>query len=158
MKFGDLAKSILNEIYMKTIEMKIVNPLVKSSVTGLEGLYGYLGFHQGGQVLHGGGQVQYYVQRFHTGGLRGDERMTINKVGKRYITEEQNAWLTKQANSGGGGDIKVNIQMENKTGLPLGIRQTGQKVDEKTKVKSLILELAYSDIEFINGMKGAMSR
>jgi TP901 family phage tail tape measure protein len=48
------------------------------------------GRHQGGVVG---------VKKFHSGGLNSDERMVINKVGERYITQEQNAWLNSIAQS-----------------------------------------------------------
>ena len=49
---------------------------------------------------HGGGLTNNIVsiKKFHDGGLNADERMTINKVGERYITSEQNDWLTGIAN------------------------------------------------------------
>jgi hypothetical protein len=104
--------------------------ILGSIVQGIAGFIGGL-FHQGGLVMHAGGLIpslsssgststlsssgltggsRYYVPRFHIGGLADDERFTINKVGERYITEEQNSWLTKIANSvKGGGSVTVNV-------------------------------------------------
>lgn len=63
-------------------------------------------YHLGGLVMHAGGMIpavsdiqRYYVPRFHFGGLNDDERMTINKVGERYITQEHNTWLTNLGNA-----------------------------------------------------------
>ncbi len=115
----------------------------------------------GVQIAHTGGSIARYIPVFHLGGLNSDERMVINRVGERYITEEQNEWLTgiaRAARGGAGGDTNVNIQMENKTGLPLGLRETGRRTDDRTKTKTLVLELAYSDPDFLNAFKGALSR
>lgn len=65
-------------------------------------------FHKGGVV--GGrsftiGVNPDLVPRRHDGGLAPNERLTVNKVGERYITEEQNSWLTGIARmmKGAGG-------------------------------------------------------
>jgi hypothetical protein len=50
-------------------------------------------FHRGGLVRHGGGPIPYDPRS----GLALNERLTINKVGERYITREQNEWLTSIA-------------------------------------------------------------
>jgi len=48
------------------------------------------------------------LPRRHSGGLASDERLVVNKVGERYITEEQNDWLTGVARSmDGGGNQRV---------------------------------------------------
>jgi hypothetical protein len=59
-------------------------------------------YHQGGRV--GSAAASYrlvpaaafadLIPRRHAGGLAPDERLVINRVGERYVTEEQNSWLT----------------------------------------------------------------
>jgi lambda family phage tail tape measure protein len=43
------------------------------------------------------------LPRKHSGGMAPNERMVINKVGERYVTEEQNDWLTSIAKSASRG-------------------------------------------------------
>jgi hypothetical protein len=61
-----------------------------TNVTGVGTAMGLSFHHQGGVVG---------IKSFHSGGLNSDERMVINKVGERYITQEQNDWLNSIANS-----------------------------------------------------------
>lgn len=59
----------------------------------------------------------------------------------------------EQPHGQGGGDTVVNINVENKTGLPLSFKQTGLFTDERTRVKTIILDLFYTDPGFKNAMK-----
>lgn len=125
-KLGDLAVNMLNSIANAMMQQFVVQTIVKG-ISGAVGSYmNYQGsgmtqgqwndlaaegqawdmaYHNGGLVMHKGG----YVPRFHFGGLQSDERLAINKVGERYITKEQNEWLTNLSrtmqgpeNNGGG--------------------------------------------------------
>ena len=82
--------------------------IAETGLTGYGGAAG--GYHSGGAV---GKEASFYrvipsaaltdiLPRRHSGGLASDERLVINKVNERYITAEQNAWLTAIAQSAGG--------------------------------------------------------
>lgn len=109
-----------------------------SSVTGYEpGSVDGSMFHFGGVVRHQGG----YIPRFHVGGLNSDERMTINKVGERYITEEQNSWLTKIADSAqGGGKVSLTMNVDNQTGSQVAAKSSGVKFDGEKYIVSVVLK------------------
>jgi hypothetical protein len=92
--------------------------------------------HTGALVRHSGG----YIPRFHAGGLNSDERMVINKVGERYITQEQNDWLTKIANSTQDqGAVNIQVSVENKSSQPVSAKTSGVKFDGKAFVVGVIL-------------------
>ncbi|MCL4492337.1 MAG: hypothetical protein M1510_10655 [Nitrospirae bacterium] len=151
--------------FLTSVQRVIANALAQKATEGiLQAVLptGWLKKHEGGLVMHTGGSVpSYYIPRFHLGGLNSDERMVINKVGERYITEEQNLELSykpRTMNNAGGGNINVDIQMNNTTGLPLSLKQTGQRTDEKTRTKTIILDLVFTDLDFINGLKAGLAR
>ncbi len=127
LNFTDFANSIIKDLVRIAIQQQITGPLA-SGMSGLLGggsggatasifdLFSWAGpgsgFHQGGAV---GGPPSFYrlvptaaltdlIPRRHGGGLADNERLVINKVNERYITEEQNDWLTgvARAMSGGG--------------------------------------------------------
>jgi len=125
-KFTDFANSVIRDLVRIAIQQQVTGPLA-SGMSGLLGgsggatasifdLFSWAGpgsgFHQGGTV---GGPPSFYrlvpsaaltdlLPRRHGGGLAPDERLVINKVNERYISEEQNEWLTgvARAMSGGG--------------------------------------------------------
>ncbi len=82
--------------------------IAPTGATGYGGAAG--GYHSGGAV--GNGATFYRIvpstaitdilPRRHYGGLAPDERLVINKVNERYITAEQNSWLTAIAQAAGG--------------------------------------------------------
>jgi lambda family phage tail tape measure protein len=81
-------------------------------------------------VGHTGGAVKnlgHYVPKFHLGGLASDERMTVNKVGERYITAEQNEWLTNVARTIGKEESQVNYQQP-----PVIVHMTVNAIDAKS--------------------------
>ena len=129
-KFTDFANSVIRDLVRIAIRQQITGPLAK----GMRGIFGGgsseetesnfdllnwtswtepgFNFHQGGAV---GGPPSFYrlvptaaltdlLPRRHGGGLAPDERLVINKVNERYISGEQNEWLTgvARAMSGGG--------------------------------------------------------
>ncbi len=112
----------------------------------------------GTQVAHTGGTVRRYIPVFHAGGLNSDERMVINRVGERYITEEQNEWLTNIARSMDGTSqpiVTVQVNIDNKTGLDVKQRETQTQWDGKRMIKNVMIELADKDrtIKNIYGIK-----
>jgi len=118
--FGGLFKDLLGGL----------GSLIGSIASGIGDLIGGL-FHQGGLVMHSGGMIpatagiqKYYIPRFHFGGLNDDERMTINKVGERYITQEQNSWLTNLGNA-----VKNATEMNRQDNRSLNIDMRGMVVD-----------------------------
>ncbi len=80
--------------------LKVGISFLSSSLTGSVGIPMNANYVPG--IHHSGGTVRRYVPVFHAGGLNADERLVINRVGERYITEEQNAWLTRLAKTAEG--------------------------------------------------------
>jgi len=112
----------------------------------------------GTQVAHTGGTVRRFIPVFHAGGLNNDERVVINRVGERYITEEQNEWLTNIARSMDGTSqpiVDVQVNIDNKTGLDVKQRETQTQWDGKRMIKNVMIELADKDrtIKNIYGIK-----
>lgn len=92
-------------------------------------------------AYHSGG----YIPRFHAGGLNSDERMVINKVGERYITQEQNDWLTKIANSAkdkGNGDVNVAVSVVNQSGVPMNAQAGPATFDGEKYIVNVMLKAA----------------
>ena len=141
LSFTDLIDSILTDLLRLTIRQNITGPLAAGlggvfpllfgGSGGASGTYGLdmaggdfaemasAIFHKGGTV--GGrsftiGVNPDLVPRRHDGGLAPNERLTVNKVGERYITEEQNTWLTGIARmmqgAGAGTSINVPVTVE----------------------------------------------
>ena len=107
---------------------------------------------------HTGGVVRKFIPTFHGGGLNDDERLVINKVGERYITEEQNTWLNRVAQTAQGQPGNTTIIFEPGPGVPaLNGRELSSKRDNKGEVKTILLELAATDATIRNalGIKGA---
>jgi hypothetical protein len=108
MDFGKLATDILNDIYKAVMKALVIEPLVQ----GLTGGFGEL-FAPAVETfnfipqyeLHQGGQVAY-IPRFDFGG---ENRLVMAKIGERFITKEQNEWLTSQAKT----DKKESNQVQN---------------------------------------------
>lgn len=112
MNWRKLAGDMIHDVYMELMRLYVIKPLIGSATNGLASLFGggstgsnfSLGQAEdisnlpeelsAGASFHRGGNVTAYIPRRHFGGLRENERLTINKVNERYITEEQNAWLT----------------------------------------------------------------
>lgn len=117
------AGDLIHDVYMELMKLYVIKPLIGSAGSGGgdgSGLIGLLSRLFGGDgstssnfslgqaedisnlpeelsagaSFHMGGNVMAYIPRRHSGGLRENERLTINKVNERYITEEQNEWLT----------------------------------------------------------------
>lgn len=102
MKFGTLAKNILNSIYKAMMQALVVKPLTNSLMGGLGGIFGSLfggggsagGFGSGdltgGMVgfAHSGGHItsRGVVPRFHFGGLLRDEVPAILQTGEGVLS------------------------------------------------------------------------
>jgi hypothetical protein len=110
----------------------------------------FSGFHGGGEV---GGKPSFWrvvpnfdlLPRRHGGGLAPDERMVINKVGERYITEEQNAWLTAIANrtSGETGAAKnVTVRVINESSQPMRAREASVDFNAQEMIVTLWMDAA----------------
>lgn len=89
-------------------------------------------------VHHDGGTVRRYIPVFHGGGLNTDERVVINRIGERYITEEQNEWLTRIAKKA-EGQQKVTVIVNN-NGQPIGARQQNVQVNPQETIVTLWLD------------------
>ena len=171
LKWGSLVQNILHEVYKAMVMTQIVKPIV-GGITNLfapspstlphELALATTGLASGGIMTshgplplrkYGGGGIAYTPQLALYGEGRTPEAYVPLPDGRRIP-----AVVDLRGNAGGGATI-VNIQMENKTGLPnLSLKQTGQKTDERQKTKTIVLELAFTDIDFINSFKGAMAR
>jgi len=110
-------------------------------------------------VHHGGGKVRRFVPVFHGGGLNTDERLVVNRVGERYINEEQNDWLTHIARVAGqspGGN--TTIIFESGPGVPaLTGKELSSKRDTTGETKRILLNLVITDpaVRAALGIKGA---
>jgi hypothetical protein len=119
LNFRNLAVSLLHDVYMALVRAMIVQPLV----SGIAGLFGggLLSSISVAMLAHQGG----YIPRLHSGGMSPDERLVINRVGERYVTKEQNDWLTSIAkNTGGQSNLSVKVELINKSDQKLAA-QTG---------------------------------
>ena len=97
------------------------------------------------------------IPRRHGGGLAPDERMTINKVGERYVTEEQKEWLTASARRmGDGGDrsidrpLSVQVKIENQTGTQMETEQNDIRFDHEQLIINVVAKKAKSSPDFRN--------
>lgn len=111
---------------------------LSSTVTGSFGIPSSANYVPG--VHHSGGIVRKYVPVFHAGGLNDDERVVINKVGERYITQEQNEWLTRVAKTTQGTQPRVSLIVNNNTGQPVTARQETTQVNAQETVVTLWLD------------------
>jgi lambda family phage tail tape measure protein len=164
LNYRDLADSIIRDLIRIQIQQSITGPLAAvggnwlkglfaPAATGLGGISGGMatsGGYAGGSYAgaHGGGEVgkpaAFYrfvanpelIPRRHGGGLAPDERMTINRVGERYVTAEQNEWLTGLAgafkalgglartNGAAAPAVTVNIHNHNDSEIAQETRET----------------------------------
>jgi phage-related minor tail protein len=161
MKFGKLAEQVLNSIAREILKVLILKPLMGAITSGISGIFGGMfgGGAGGGTLLgdswtigHTGGHVTAagIIPRYHIGGLAKDEVPAILQTGE-YVVSRKGVAALEKLNRGevaGSGDTTVNIVVNNKTGLPFNLKQTGQQVDERTKFKTLYLELIHSDPDF----------
>lgn len=110
--------------FSQTILKYISEILAKQAMVGLFGdgkssggmLGGLLGLKEVGGGTLGGGWTPLHTggmitPKFHFGGLQSDERLAINKVGERYITAEQNEWLTKLSKNMSGQSSSLSISV-----------------------------------------------
>jgi hypothetical protein len=149
MDFGDLAQSILHDIYMAMVRAQIIEPIVK-------GVSGYFTPSTPNASLtvatprHQGG----IIPRFHGGGLNSDERLAINKVGERYITKEQNEWLSGMANkmNNNSAPQKITVKMENQSGVPLEGEQTGSSFDIDEHIVNVVIKKMRSSPSYRNAI------
>lgn len=114
MNWKSLTTNVIHDVYQELMKLYVVKPLVgdvKGLITSLfgggsstfttelgdtggwlpTGGFGY--FHQGGRIP----ALVESIPHRHSGGLRANERLTVNKVGERYISEEQDTWLKNVA-------------------------------------------------------------
>ncbi len=152
MKFGDLATSILHDIYMALVQSQIIEPIVNSAAKWANtlgktdtsgGVALTVSRHQGG-----------IIPRFHGGGLNSDERLAINKVGERYINKEQNEWLTNLSKTMGNNPApqKITVKIENHSGVPLEGEQTGSSFDIDEHITTVVLKKMRTSPAYRNAM------
>jgi len=161
MKFGKLAEQVLNSIAREILRVLILKPLMGAITSGIGSIFGGMfGDGAGGGTLlgdswtigHTGGHVTAagIIPRYHVGGLAKDEVPAILQTGE-YVVSRKGVAALEKLNRGevaGSGDTTVNIVVNNKTGLPFNLKQTGQQVDDRTRFKTLYFELMHSDPDF----------
>lgn len=160
MNFGDLAKSILNSIYMELVKTLVI----KQIMAGISGMFheGGVVMHQGGLVMHAGGLVgrsgsegEYVVPRYHMGALAGDERPAILQTGEGVLSRRgmANLGALNSGAGGGGGNLNVNVQIENQTGTPVKAEQSGVRFDGESYIVGVILK----NIDGYGALRGAIA-
>lgn len=165
--FTDFANSVLRDLVRIQIQQSITGPLAKGmstidwgSIWGniFGGASGSTYTTAGGNMpvttpiqMHSGGRIGTgpfrivpaaalldALPRRHGGGLSYDERLIVNKVGERYITEEQNSWLNSIAAAMANGressrpEVKVQVNVNNKNGSDVQVsqkRETNQGIE-----------------------------
>lgn len=130
MDFGNLAMDILNDIYKAVMKALVIEPLVQ----------GFMGLFTPGA----GAEYFNYIPQY---------KIPAYQSGTDYVPKTGLAWVHRgeqitPAGSKSEPNIQINMHMENKTGLPLKITQTGSRMDEKTRVKTIIFDLIWSDPSF----------
>ncbi|MCE5265671.1 MAG: hypothetical protein LLG97_19355 [Deltaproteobacteria bacterium] len=159
--FADLANSIIRDMVRIQIQQSVTGPLARAGGAWLSGLFasrpgynvgidaafeGASGMHTGGAVGGRGGAYRIVINpdllpRRHGGGLAADERVIINKVGERYITEEQNEWLTAVARSAGGRSPQaVTFNVVNESGQEVQARDARVDFNAQEMVVTLWLD------------------
>jgi hypothetical protein len=147
MDFGELAKNILQSIYMSIMQNLVVKQLVGGIMGGLFHEGGVV-MHQGGMVMHAGGLVGRsgsgggYVPRYHVGGLSGDERPAILQTGEGVLSRRgmANLGALNGGMAGGGGNVNVVINLENESGTPVKAEQSGVKFDGESYIVGVVLK------------------
>ena len=119
LNFKDFADSVIRDLVRIAYQQAITGPLAVGIGGFLQGLFGGMAGTAGAgaeipgtpvMYVHAGGFIRpalagseksYSIvpsldllPRRHAGGLSPNERIVINRVGERYVTEEQNTWLT----------------------------------------------------------------
>ena len=113
MRFGDIAKRILREIYREFLRLALIRPLISS----IFGYFGGGGVEAGVSVSLMGRHLGGYIPKFHYGGLANDEVFALLKKGEFVLSREAVNQLglmsLQEFNRGGGakggGMIVVNI-------------------------------------------------
>ena len=184
LSFSDLANSIIRDMIRIAWQQSVTGPLAIGLGNILDGLFGAPAAEgsAGFNSTIGDGSFNpgsFTARSFHAGGLGTEPTFyrivpsaifdfaprLHGGIGPRekaaIITDDEGIFTPGQMKAlgrAGGGDTVININIDNKTGLPFSMRQTGMQKNEKQKTKDIFLELAYSDIDFLNHMKGALSR
>ena len=173
--FADFANSIIRDLARIAYQVSITGPFSKAASNYFSNLFstpsnqqlGYVTpspsegvFHDGGVV--GGLAARYRLSfntdllpRRHSGGLAPDERLTVNKVGERYITEEQNSWLTGIAQSmhtTGSAMPNITVVIENKSGTQMDEESRNVRFDANEYVANIVLKKASSSMEYRNAL------
>jgi hypothetical protein len=147
MDFGELAKNILNSIYMAIVQNLIVKQLVAGIMGGI--------FHEGGVVMHQGGLVMHeggYVPRYHMGTLAADERPAILQTGEGVLSRRGMANLgALNSGMGGGGNVDLKVEVINQSSVPVQGKQGPMRFDGKQIVTSIIL----SDLDSYGPIRNA---
>ena len=148
-----LVLDVCHDIYKALVQALIIKPIV-GGIAGLltpktvgmdyeTGSYSIVGAQ--GTILsrHNGGIIPLLanIPRFHEGGLYPDERVVINKVGERYITREQNEWLTQVAKSAEGSrNVNVKIELINQSGQQLSAKTGAPKVSPSEIIVPVVID------------------
>jgi len=154
MRFGDMAKNVLSAIYKEIMKILIIKPLMGAISSGLGGIFGggdqVAGLANGG-VMTSSGLLP--LRKYASGGVAYRPQLAVFGEGSRPeafvpLPDGRRIPVAMQGAAAGSGDTNVNIVVNNKTGLPFNLKQTGQQIDDKTKFKTLFFELMHTDPDF----------
>lgn len=157
MKFHELARSILNDIYKALLRTLIVQPLVGAITRGIGNIIGKgtvgttIGIDAIGNTAnigHKGGLVTQYgiIPKFHSGG----EVPAILQSGE-YVVSRRGVAALDAINQGRVStqpDVNVVVNVQNNTGMPVQAREGSVRFNGKQMVKEIILELKRTDPAF----------
>ncbi len=168
-KFSDLGKVAQNMLdgILRSIAGVLARQATSAILGSIFGMAGGPGGALGGLVttidwgfMHSGGiagkeeQKRYWqivpnLPRFHSG-AGPDEIAAVLQKGEGVFTPGQMSALGLMANKGmgGGAPVNVEINVQNKTETQVKARESGMSFDGKKYIKSVILELAETDMTF----------
>lgn len=181
LRFGDLAKNVLNDIYRQLLRQQIIQPLVSVVGGAVGGVFkggtsitpkkdgGYLPtqkFAQGGMLTGGSGRRD----DLYLGSASGSH---VFAMGGEFFTKQQSVnpetrptleYINKTGKTPNQSVVvntPVKIEIENKSGTPIEatnieeMLKTNQK-GEKEKVIRIVMEAMQTDSGFRSIMKGSM--
>lgn len=151
LNFGDLAKSVLNELYKELVKVLIIQRLVQGITTAIGSVgtgntgTAKTGTNQPGgytdvRIGHAGGVVDS-LKRFHTGGLNNDERLAVLQTGEGVVSRRGMVNLSR-INNGGVTNPSVNVavNIENQTGQPVDAKAGNIKFDGEKYVIGVVMK------------------
>lgn len=149
MKFGDLAKNILNEVYNEIVKVAVVKPLVSSLTTSAFSFFGGTQAYDGGMIPFASGGYTGDGGKYEPKGVvHGGEYVIpawMVQKNKPLISNLENVRARGYAeggsvggNVGSGGNIKVEIKNESSSSLQ--VTSATQTFDSEGAVLSIVID------------------